>query len=266
VNIAEIVVIKFGGHAMSENDGAFGRKLAEVTSSGTPIVLVHGGGPQINAALDAAAISTHFIGGFRVTTPEVFDVVEDVLSNQVGPALADTLTQSGVKALALSGRHSGTLFAQKHQVLINEEIVDLGRVGSIRQVDTAAILTLLDKGIVPILSPVANDLESESGLNVNADTAAAAVAGALGAIELIIMTDVEGIYRDWPDRQSLITEISSQNLEELKSNFTEGMVPKAQACLDAIEAGATAVRIIDGRNPEALSQALAHRGGTLVYR
>jgi acetylglutamate kinase len=260
----QILVVKFGGHAMSDNDGAFGKKLTSAIAQGLRVVVVHGGGPQINKALEAAGIESSFIGGFRVTTPEIFQVVEHVLSDEVGPQVADTLTQSGVAALAISGRHSGTIFAQKQRTLVNGESADLGLVGEVAKVDPEAILVLLEKGVTPVISPIANEVGSQEGLNVNADIAAAAIAGALQASELIIMTDVAGIYRNWPDTDSLIDVITALELQEMKSTFAEGMAPKVQACLDAIAAGATAVRIIDGRNPEAFASALAHNGGTLV--
>lgn len=261
---SEILVIKFGGHAMSDNDGAFGEKLATAVAQGLEVVVVHGGGPQINAALSEANISSQFVGGFRVTTPEIFDVVERVLSSEVGPQVAATLTNSGVAALAISGRHSGTLFAEQQKRLVNGEVADLGLVGEVTSVDAAAIFVLLEKGVVPVISPVANNVVGDGGLNVNADIAAAAVAGAVKAQELIIMTDVPGIYRNWPDKSSLINQISAEELSQIKSSFAEGMAPKVQACLDAIAAGARAVRIIDGRDPEAFADALAHIGGTLV--
>lgn len=260
----DILIIKIGGHAMTDNDGAFGKKLASAVAQGLKVVVVHGGGPQINEALKSAKIQSQFVGGFRVTTPEIFAVVEQVLSNEVGPAVATTLTQSGLASLAISGRHSGTLFARKQQTLVSGESADLGLVGEITSVDPEAINVLLDKGVTPVISPVANDVDSPNGLNVNADMAAAAVSGALHAQELIIMTDVPGIYRNWPAKDSLIETISSQDLEGIKENFAEGMAPKVQACLDAIKAGATAVRIIDGTDPEAFAEALAHNGGTLV--
>ena len=259
-----ILVVKFGGHAMSDNDGAFGKKLASAVAQGLQVVVVHGGGPQINAALKNAGIESTFIGGFRVTTPETFEIVERVLSNEVGPEVASTLTNSGVAALAISGRHSGTIFAKKQRTLVNGESADLGLVGEVKKVDATAIEVLLEKGVVPVISPIANDLESDGGLNVNADIAAAAVAGELSAKELIIMTDVPGIYRNWPDKDSLIDAICAEELESIKETFAEGMAPKVQACLDAIKAGATAVRIIDGTNPEAFAFALVHTGGTLV--
>ena len=249
---------------MSDNDGEFGKKLATAVAQGLKVVVVHGGGPQINAALLEAEISSNFVGGFRVTTPEVFAVVERVLSQEVGPQVATTLTGSGVAALAISGRHSGTIFGQRQRHLVNGDEADLGLVGEVVRVDTAAIQVLVEKNVVPVISPIANDLDSESGLNVNADIAAAAIAGALGADELIIMTDVPGIYRNWPDRSSLIDSISACELEKIKASFAEGMAPKVQACLDAVKAGARAVRIIDGRDPAAFAEALAHNGGTVV--
>ena len=259
-----VLVVKFGGHAMSDNDGAFGKKLASAIAQGLQVVVVHGGGPQISAALKTAGIESKFIGGFRVTTPEIFQIVERVLSLEVGPEVAFTLMKSGVAALAISGRHSGTIFARKQTTLVNGESADLGLVGEVEKIDPTAIQVLLEKGVVPVISPVANNLDSDGGLNVNADIAAAAVAGALLAKELIIMTDVPGIYRNWPDKDSLIDAICSEELESIKGTFAEGMAPKVQACLDAIKAGATAVRIIDGTDPEAFALALAHTGGTLV--
>lgn len=261
---SEILVIKFGGHAMSDNDGAFGKKLASAVAKGLKVVVVHGGGPQINIALAQAKLESEFIGGFRVTTPEVFDVVEQVLSNEVGPEVASTLSKAGIAALAISGRHSGTIFAEPQKLLVNGEIADLGLVGKVISVDPAAIYVLLEKGVVPVISPVANNVMRDGGLNVNADIAAAAVAGAVKAKELIIMTDVPGIYRNWPETNSLISQIDARELEKIKSTFAEGMAPKVQACLDAISAGARAVRIIDGRNPDSFAQALANSGGTLV--
>jgi acetylglutamate kinase len=262
----QILVVKFGGHAMSDKDGAFAGKLSHAIAGGLRVVVVHGGGPQINAALDAAGITSNFVGGFRYTTPEIFEIVERVLSNEVGPAVENTLTKSGVLALSISGRHSGTIFARKQTSLVNGESADFGLVGEVEKIDPEAITVLLEKGVTPVISPVANDLYSDGGLNVNADLAAAAVAGALKAKELIIMTDVPGIYRNWPEKDSLISEITSIELENIKVSFADGMAPKVQACLDAIAAGAIAVRIIDGTDPEAFANALANQGGTLVTK
>jgi len=259
-----MIVIKFGGHAMSDEHGAFAVAIAEAIATGVMPVIVHGGGPQIGKALTSAGIESTFVGGFRVTTPEIFEVVERVLTHEVGPEVAHTLTAHGVKAVATSGRSSGTLVAEALTVLVDGSSADLGLVGAITSVNTSAINHLLADGKVPVISPIATSQDGSIGFNVNADLAAAAIAGALDAEWLIIMTDVEGIYRNWPDKGSLIASISANELESMKSTFAEGMAPKVQACLDAITAGAKAVRIIDGRNPSALKKALLGEGGTLV--
>lgn len=259
-----MIVIKFGGHAMSDEHGSFAQAIAEAISSGVTPVVVHGGGPQIGEALKAAGIESHFVGGFRVTTPQVFDVVEQVLANEVGPAVAQSLVVHGVDAVAISGRTSRTLVAQPLTTLVDGTPADLGLVGVVTSVNPDAVNRLVSAGKVPVISPIATNESGTLGYNVNADLAAAAIAGALDAQWLIIMTDVEGIYRNWPDKSSLISSICAEELESLKASFAEGMAPKVQACLDAIEAGAKAVRIIDGTNPSALKDALLGVGGTLV--
>lgn len=259
-----MIVVKFGGHAMSDSHGEFAQVIADSISQGVEIVIVHGGGPQIGAALESAGITTEFIGGFRVTTPEVFEVVERVLAKEIGPAVAQSLCSRGVLAVAISGRDSGTLVAEQLSTLVDGTPADLGLVGTVIEVNPDEIKKVLQSGSVPVVSPIATDALGTHGFNVNADIAAAAIAGALAARWLIIMTDVEGIYRDWPDKQSLISEISVAELQSIKANFADGMAPKVQSCLDAIAAGAHAVRIIDGRNPTALKSALLGIGGTLV--
>ena len=259
-----MIVIKFGGHAMSDEQGAFADAISDAIATGINPVIVHGGGPQIDYALKAAGISSEFVGGFRVTTPAIFDVVERVLAREVGPAVVKSLVAHGVSAVALSGRTANTLVAQPLSALVDGTPADLGLVGVVTSVDTAAIVDLVASKKVPVVSPIASDLSGSKGFNVNADLAAAAIAGALDAKWLIIMTDVEGIYRSWPDRSSLIDSIDARELERIKSTFADGMAPKVQACLDAIAAGAKAVRIIDGTNPSALKSALMGEGGTLV--
>jgi acetylglutamate kinase len=259
-----MIVIKFGGHAMTDEHGAFAKAIADAISSGVAPVIVHGGGPQIGRALEAAGIDSEFVGGFRVTSPEIFAVVERVLVDEVGPAVATSLIAHGVDAIAISGRTSGTLIATPLTSLVDGTPADLGLVGIVSSVNPRAITELVEAGKVPVLSPIASDSEGTIGFNVNADLAAAAIAGKLDAQWLIIMTDVEGIYRNWPDKESLITSISATELESLKSTFAEGMAPKVQACLDAISSGAKAVRIIDGTDPSALKSALMGEGGTLV--
>jgi acetylglutamate kinase len=261
-----VIVVKFGGHAMQDENGAFANAISSAQQNGVALVIVHGGGPQIDAALKTEGIASEFIGGFRVTTPEVFEVVERVLAHEVGPAVTISLQKAGVNAVALSGRTSESLIAEPLRKLVDGTPADLGLVGVITSVNPQAIKNALKGGQVPVVSPIASDESFKGGLNVNADLAAAAIAGALDAQCLIIMTDVVGIYRSWPDTSSLISEITSNDLEAIKGAFAQGMAPKVQACLDAIKGGASAVRIIDGTDPSAFAAALDNHGGTLVTK
>ena len=251
---------------MRDENGAFAKAIAAAQRNGVELVIVHGGGPQIDAALKREEIESEFLGGFRVTTPEIFEVVERVLADEVGPAVASSLQREGVNAVALSGRKTESLIAEPLRQLVDGTSADLGLVGVITAVNPQAVKNALKGGQVPVISPIATDEKFSGGLNVNADLAAAAIAGALGSECLIIMTDVAGIYRAWPDLDSLITQISATELAKIKSTFAEGMAPKVQACLDAIDGGASAVRIIDGTDPSAFADALKNRGGTLVSK
>ena len=264
-----MIVIKFGGHAMTDSSGAFAEVIKRSLDQ-EPCVIVHGGGPQIDAALKTHQLDSTFIGGFRVTTPEIFAVVQQVLSGTVLREVVGHLRAHDVPAVGISGRDGGTLQAEVLKTLVDGTPADLGRVGEVVRVDTTLLKTLLKAGFTPVVSPIAVESDgevevSQHALNVNADLAAAAIAGALDASCLIFMTDVPGIYRNWPDRDSLISEISAKELNLIKHEFDGGMAPKVKACLDAIDKGAKVVRIIDGRDPEALAGALSGIGGTKVY-
>ena len=224
-----MIVVKFGGHAMQDENGSFAKAIASAQHDGVALVIVHGGGPQIDAALKEEQITSEFIGGFRVTTPEIFEVVERVLASEVGPAVAKALQKAGVNAVALSGRTSESLIAEPLRQLVDGTPADLGLVGVITAVNPQAIKNALKGGQVPVISPIAIDESFKGGLNINADLAAAAIAGALDAQCLIIMTDVAGIYRSWPDTSSLISEITSIELEAIKGTFAQGMAPKVQS-------------------------------------
>ncbi len=230
---------------------------------------MHGGGPQIDAALKTHQLESTFIGGFRVTTPEIFAIVQQVLSGTVLREVVGHLRAHDVPAVGISGRDGGTIQASILTTLVDGTPADLGRVGEVEKVDTTLLKSLLEAGFTPVVSPIAAEFDGEvevaqHGLNVNADLAAAAIAGALDATSLIFMTDVPGIYRNWPDRDSLINEISAKELAAIKDDFDGGMAPKVKACLDAIAKGAKVVRIIDGRDPKALDEALSGVGGTKV--
>ncbi len=249
---------------MKDENGNFAKAIAAALEAGEQVVVVHGGGPQIDAALQAKGIVSTWLGGFRVTTKEIFDVVEDVLVNQVGTEVAATLSKAGIKAQAMSARTLPTVIANRRTQLIDGTPADLGFVGDVQKVNPTALLELLNRGIVPVVAPVSSDEDMKTGLNVNADFAAAAIAASLEASALIVMTDVAGIYRNWPDKSSLINSISALELESIKSGFAQGMSPKVQAALDALSLGAKAVRIIDGTDPDSFASALAGTGGTLV--
>lgn len=264
-----MIVIKFGGHAMTDTSGAFAEVIKRAIDK-EPCIIVHGGGPQIDAALQTHKLDSTFIGGFRVTTPEIFAVVQQVLSGTVLREVVGHLRAHDVPAVGISGRDGGTLQATLLTTLVDGTEADLGRVGEVAHVDTSLLEVLLKSGFTPVVSPIAvefdGDVEiAQHGLNVNADLAAAAIAGAMDASALIFMTDVPGIYRSWPDRDSLINEISAAELFEIKGTFDGGMAPKVKACLDAIDKGAKVVRIIDGRDPAALAGALNGVGGTKVF-
>jgi acetylglutamate kinase len=252
-----MMIVKFGGHAMKDTEGLFARSIKSALSKGEKVIVVHGGGPQINAELTQQRIESTFVDGFRVTTDEIFAVVDQVLTKEVGPAVVSNLLSFDVRATSLSGKDSEILFA--------EPIKGLGRVGRVVRVDLKNVEKVLSANAVPVIAPLAVDVSGGDGLNINADLAAAAIAGAYSEATLIIMTDVAGIYRNWPQRDSLISEISAKELEEMKSSFSDGMLPKVEAVLQAIEAGAQSVRIIDGTNDVSFDEALIGVGGTLVY-
>ena len=260
--MSNILVIKYGGHAMSDDSGLFARALGQALAKNLKVVVVHGGAPQVNAELTARGITPRFIGGFRYTDAATLEVAEEVLARQVGPAVTSALIAHSIPAVSLSGR--GIITAETLTQLVDGTSVDLGFVGRITAVAADQIQLLLDQGKVPVISPVASNTEGTGALNVNGDLVSAAIAGALDAMALIVMTDVPGIYRNWPDRGSLISSISRDELFSIKDSFADGMSPKVAACLDAIDGGARAVRIIDGRDPEAFALALENSGGTLV--
>jgi len=259
-----MIVVKFGGHAMRDENGNFAAAIAAALAAGEQVVVVHGGGPQIDAALAAKAIVSRWAGGFRITTQEIFEVVEQVLVHEVGPQVANTLRKAGIEAQSISARTLPTIIATKRSQIVAGTVVDLGLVGDVVSVNPAQLNQLLKQGVVPVVAPISATEDLLTGLNVNADFAAAAIAAALQATALIVMTDVAGIYRNWPDKTSLIDSITASQLESIKSTFAQGMAPKVQAALDAIAQGATAVRIIDGTDSESFAAALIGTGGTLV--
>ena len=246
----QIVVIKYGGNAMvsEELQEAFAEDIAYLRYVGVLPVVVHGGGPQISSMLERLAIPSEFRGGYRVTSPEAMSVVRMVLTGQVNPQLVGKINAHGPLGAGLSGEDAGLFGGRRRGVVIEGVEVDLGLVGDVVQVDPTGVLDHLAAGRVPVVSSIAPDLDNPGqSLNVNADAAAAALAVALGAAKLVILTDVPGLYRDWPNRDSLVSHIDASELREMLPSLESGMIPKMTACLDAVEGGVETAAIIDGR-------------------
>ena len=249
----KVVVIKFGGNAMVDEEltRAFAQDMAYLRFVGIKPVVVHGGGPQISAKLAELGIETEFRSGLRVTTAEVMQVVRDVLRNQISTNLAGLVESAGAKAIVLSGEDSNLFRAERTTTDQAGNALDVGLVGEVTQVNPRVVLEALAAGVVPIISTVAPDQDGQL-LNVNADLAAASLAVALGAEKLLLLTDVAGLYSDWPNKDSLISEIRVAELSKLMLTLESGMIPKMQSCLNALAGGVPRAHIIDGRAPHSI--------------
>jgi acetylglutamate kinase len=225
---------------------AFAADMVFLRNVGIHPVVVHGGGPQISAMLKRLGIPGEFKGGFRVTTPEVLDVARMVLFGQVGRELVNLINAHGPYAVGITGEDAQLFTAVRRTVSVDGVDTDIGLVGDVEQVNTAAVRDLIAAGRIPVVSTIAPDSDGVV-YNINADTAAAALAEALGAEKLLMLTDVEGLYTRWPDRDSLVSEIDTATLTDLLPALEEGMVPKIEACLRAVDAGVPSAHVIDGR-------------------
>lgn len=255
-----IVVVKFGGNAMVDEQlkRAFAEDMVYLRHVGILPVVVHGGGPQISAELARRGIQSEFRGGLRVTSPEAMEVVREVLTGEVSQELAALIDEhgdgsTGPLAQTLSGETEGLFVGRRRGTVVDGETVDLGLVGEVVAVDPAVVRRLLDEGRIPVISSIApdGDVPGQS-LNVNADSAASAVAVALGAAKLVVLTDVAGLYSDWPNRDSLVSQIAVSQLVELLPSLESGMIPKMEACLEAVTGGVDKAAIIDGRIPHSI--------------
>jgi len=255
-NFAEkVVVIKFGGNAMVNKDleRAFAEDIRFFRYAGLKPVVVHGGGPQINNMLTRLNIDSEFRGGLRVTTPETMDVVRMVLTGQVQRALVNQLNLREALAVGISGEDAGLFGARRRHADVDGEPVDVGLVGDVVRVNASIVRGMLEAGCIPVVSTIAPDVDTPGDvLNVNADTAAAALAVALRAEKLVILTDVEGLYANWPDKSSLISRMKAEELAQILPNLESGMVPKMEACLRAVRGGVASAHVVDGRVPHSL--------------
>lgn len=247
------VVVKYGGHAMVDETlkRAFADDIVFLRLCGIRPVVVHGGGPQISQMLERLGIDSEFLGGLRVTSPEAMDVVRMVLVGQVGRELVGLLNVHGPYAVGLSGEDAGLFTAERRGAIVDGERVDIGLVGDVVDVRPEAVLDLIDAGRIPVIATVAPDEDGQVH-NVNADTAAAALAVALGAEKLVVLTDVPGLYRSWPSTDDVISEIDADELEAILPGLATGMLPKMEACLRAVRSGVSRASVIDGRLPHAL--------------
>jgi acetylglutamate kinase len=248
-----VVVIKYGGNAMTDPElkKAFAADMVFLRYVGLKPVVVHGGGPQISAMLDRLGIDSEFRGGLRVTSPEAMDVVRMVLVGQVGRELVGLVNEHGPFAVGMSGEDAQLLTAVRRPAYVNGSPVDVGLVGDVAQVRAEAVTDLIEAGRIPVISTVAPDADGVLH-NLNADTAAGALAAALNARKLVILTDVEGLYTAWPDRDSLVSQIGVDDLATLLPQLQSGMVPKMEACLRAVRGGVPAAHVVDGRVPHSI--------------
>ncbi|MGE2691821.1 acetylglutamate kinase [Mycolicibacterium pulveris] len=244
----KIVVVKYGGNAMTDDvlKAAFAADMVFLRNCGIYPVVVHGGGPQITTMLNRLGIEGDFKGGFRVTTPEVLDVVRMVLFGQVGRELVGLINAHGPYAVGITGEDAQLFTAVRRNVTVNGVATDIGLVGDVERVDADALRDLITAGRIPVVSTIAPDSDGVV-YNINADTAAAALAEALGAEKLVVLTDVEGLYTRWPDRDSLVSEIDTATLTGLMPTLQTGMVPKIEACMRAVSGGVPSAHVIDGR-------------------
>ena len=249
----ETVVIKYGGNAMTDDalKRAFAEDIVFLRRVGVKPVVVHGGGPQISSMLSKLDIDSEFRGGLRVTTPEAMDVVRMVLVGQVGRELVNLINQHGPFAVGMSGEDGGLFTAKRRGLMVDDEEVDLGLVGDVKSVDPSSLNDLIAAGRIPVVATVAPDRDGQVH-NVNGDTAAAALAVALGAKRLVMLTNVAGVYANYPDEESIITQISTDEVRRLLPSLDSGMIPKMEACLRAVEGGVTSATVIDGRVPHCL--------------
>jgi acetylglutamate kinase len=249
----KIVVVKYGGNAMTspELQAAFAEDVMFLRYAGLKPVIVHGGGPQITEHLKRLGIESEFRGGLRVTTPETVSIVRMVLTGQVNADIVNMLNDHGTFAIGLSGEDASLLTAERRPAVVDGELVDIGQVGDVVAVDPSAVHALIEAGRIPVIATVARGRDGLT-YNVNADTAAAAVAVGLGAEKLIVLTDVEGLYADWPASTEVVSEIDTDELARLLPSLSSGMVPKMEACLRAVEGGVPRAHVLDGRLPHAL--------------
>ncbi|MFH0517532.1 acetylglutamate kinase [Streptomyces sp. M41] len=258
-----VVVVKYGGNAMVDSglQRAFAQDVVELRRAGLRPVVVHGGGPQISAMLDRLGLETRFEAGLRVTTPEAMDVVRMVLTGRVQRELVGHINAHGPLAVGLTGEDAHTMTAVRRPALVDGRPVDIGLVGDVVAVNPGTVHALLEQGRIPVVSPVARGEDGQI-YNVNADLAASALAVALGADRLVVLTDVEGLYANWPHSTEVIDRLTAHELHELIPSLASGMLPKMEGCLRAVRGGVGRAQVLDGRVPNSLLRGALDDTGT----
>ncbi len=265
--VGKIVVVKLGGNAMTdpELEQAFADDIAMMHAAGVLPIVMHGGGPQINQHLQLLGMQSAFIAGMRITTPEVMHVARMVLTGTIQRDIVNNINRHGPIAIGLSGEDAHLLVAEARKVMIDGIGVDVGLVGDVVDVNTNLLYSLLQQGFVPVVTGIGRGSDG-TVYNVNADSAAAAVAIAMNAQRLVMLTDVPGLYADWPERKKLIATLTAVELEEMLPDISSGMAPKMEACLRAVDGKVGAAHVLDGRLPHAavLSLTAPDFGTTVV--
>ena len=248
-----IVVIKFGGNAMTnpELSKQFAQDVVFLKLAGLQPIVVHGGGPQISKKLDESGINSEFKSGYRVTTEESIKVVKDVLVNEIQKDLVLNINENAKLAVGMSGDSNSLIAVEKLFLKDNDQRIDIGLVGNVVKVDVKQIIDVLESGQIPVISTLGMGKDNLI-YNVNADTAASAIAVAMNAQKMVILTDVAGLMEKYPDEKTLIPTVDIKGLKKLMPSLDEGMRPKMQACLEAVEAGVKRAHVIDGRAPHAV--------------
>lgn len=269
------VVVKYGGNAMLDASlkQAVAKDIADLWKAGVKMVVVHGGGPEITGLLKAMNKKSEFVAGLRVTDAETATLAEMALVGKTNPELVHYICRAGVKAIGLNGKDAGLLSVRKHLGTVYENgvgrQVDIGFVGEVASVNAEILHVLLAAGYVPVIAPIGADLEGQT-YNINADTVAAAVAAELAADEFLLLTDVEGVFLDYRDKGSLIETLPLTQASAMIQNGTVdgGMIPKVQACMDALRQGAKLAKIVDGRQPHCILESLmpGNKTGTAVIQ
>ena len=269
------VVVKYGGNAMLDASlkQAVAQDIAELRHAGVRLVIVHGGGPEITGLLKAMNKKSEFVAGLRVTDAETATLAEMALVGKTNPELVNYINRAGVPAVGLNGKDANLFEIRRHLATVYEagvaKKVDIGFVGEVAAVRPQLLDTLLDAGYVPVIAPIGADADGQT-YNINADTAAAAVAAQLRADVFLLLTDVEGVFRDSCDKSSLICELSfDEATDMIKDGIVDGgMIPKVQACMGALEKGAFLARVVDGRRPHCIVEALmpGNVAGTAVVK